>query len=165
MIGASCSAIPRPSPRCSIGSYITPTCSSADRGAGAPRSIPTCARRTARSKTSPVSAVAAMSVLRCPRIVDFDLSAEGPSWAQARDRRIVEILRNRAVLDPADRLVHHRTRNEKPFARSDRVSEAVVDLNIQLHGLRPGEGFPPRDYSSVSGSPASALRTALMSMT
>jgi len=50
-IGANCSVTPRPSPRCSIGSYITPTSSSADHGAGAPRSTTICAPTT--SMTGP----------------------------------------------------------------------------------------------------------------
>ena len=54
----NCSATPPPSPRCSIGSYITPTSSSADHGAGAPRSTPTCVRRKPQSKTPPVSVAA-----------------------------------------------------------------------------------------------------------
>src|SRR6267143_3843047 len=49
MTGVSCSATPRLARRCSIGYSITRTCSSADHAAGAPRSIPTCARRRSRS--------------------------------------------------------------------------------------------------------------------
>ena len=47
----SSSATPPPSPRCSTGCSITRTCSNADRGAGAPKSRPTCVRRRARSRT------------------------------------------------------------------------------------------------------------------
>ena len=44
-IGGSSSATPPPSPRCSIACSITPTCSSAGRAAGAPKSRLTCAPR------------------------------------------------------------------------------------------------------------------------
>jgi len=44
-------AIPRPSPRSSIGCSITRTSSNADLGAGAPGSRPTCAPTRPRSRT------------------------------------------------------------------------------------------------------------------
>src|SRR4051812_49405318 len=53
--GANCSATPQQSPRSSIVSYITPMSSSAVLGAGAPKSTPTCAPRSPRSRTPLVS--------------------------------------------------------------------------------------------------------------
>ena len=34
-----------------------------------------------------------------------------------------------------DYFVHHKERNKEPLARSDRVTEAIPDFNIQLRGV------------------------------
>jgi DNA replication protein DnaC len=80
-------ATPRPSPRFSIGSYITPMYSSADRGAGAPRSTPTCARRRPQSKTPRVSvAREKWRVLNCRLMAGFELSTEDRDNGAVRAR-------------------------------------------------------------------------------
>jgi hypothetical protein len=68
--GANCWGTPPPSRRSSIAFSITRTSSSADLGAGAPRSTPTCAPRRPRSRTPLVSAATFV-------VAGFELSISG----------------------------------------------------------------------------------------
>lgn len=45
--------------------------------------------------------------------------------------RVVDVLRNRPVLDAFDDFIHDKQGNKKLLARNDRVAEAVVDGDVQ----------------------------------
>src|SRR5215204_4850432 len=77
MTGASCSATPQQSPRYSIVCCITPTCSSADHGAGGRKCRPICARTRERSRTHWSRPLRKLPVLPCPLIAGFQPSNEG----------------------------------------------------------------------------------------
>ena len=51
-----------------------------------------------------------------------------------RGRRVVHVIRNRRVLDSLDNLINDEDRDEKPFARPNRVTEAILDFNVELRG-------------------------------
>jgi hypothetical protein len=57
--------------------YTTRTSTSAGPGTGAPRSTPTCVRRSLRSKTLAVSAAAKWPALTRPEMAGLEMSAEG----------------------------------------------------------------------------------------
>ena len=45
-------------------------------------------------------------------------------------------MRNRPVPDLLDRLVDREQRHEEPLARHNRISEAILDLNIEARGFK-----------------------------
>ena len=64
---------------------------------------------------------------------------------QGRPPRVVAIIRDRAVPDFLNRLVDHEEWNQKPFARRDRIAEAILDPDIEPGFLEESRiSRPPR---------------------
>src|SRR4051812_3278099 len=54
---------------------------------------------------------------------------------QGRRLRIVPVVSNRSILDPTNSLVNHEQRYEEPFTRDHRLSEAILDLDVEPRRL------------------------------
>ena len=70
---------------------------------------------------------------------------------QPRRLGIIPIIRDRSVFDALDRLVDYEKRNNEPFARNDRIAEAVLDLDVEPRWIKDAmdEIFQPRSADVV----------------
>lgn len=65
----------------------------------------------------------------------MELSSSPAGAKQSRGLGIVRVIGNRPVSDPVYSFVDHEPGHQEPFARDHRISEAILDLNVELRWI------------------------------